>query len=133
MARAARAARAPPRAAAPAAGRGAARPGPSVLDRGPGLRPRLPRASHGSPAARPRRAARDARRPPRLPPAGPAQATVVVVRHRGAGRRRSEEHTSELQSHSELVCRLRLEKKKTKGSGPRRDELSVIGGTIYSN
>src|SRR5882672_12427727 len=25
---------------------------------------------------------------------------------------RSEEHTSELQSHSELVCRLRLEKKK---------------------
>src|SRR5476649_783091 len=27
--------------------------------------------------------------------------------------RRSEEHTSELQSHSELVCRLLLEKKKT--------------------
>src|SRR5437588_7298809 len=27
--------------------------------------------------------------------------------------RRSEEHTSELQSHSELVCRLPLEKKKT--------------------
>src|SRR5476649_3087717 len=27
---------------------------------------------------------------------------------------RSEEHTSELQSHSELVCRLLLEKKKTK-------------------
>src|SRR5438132_11178883 len=31
----------------------------------------------------------------------------------GAGRRtRSEEHTSELQSHSDLVCRLLLEKKK---------------------
>src|SRR5260221_2427694 len=32
------------------------------------------------------------------------------------GRRssRSEEHTSELQSHSDLVCRLLLEKKKTK-------------------
>src|SRR5260221_2252081 len=29
-------------------------------------------------------------------------------------RRRSEEHTSELQSHSDLVCRLLLEKKKTK-------------------
>src|SRR5438034_5828764 len=29
-----------------------------------------------------------------------------------AGRRRSEEHTSELQSHSDLVCRLLLEKKK---------------------
>src|SRR5215204_6721140 len=30
----------------------------------------------------------------------------------GAGRTRSEEHTSELQSHSDLVCRLLLEKKK---------------------
>src|SRR2546430_5915789 len=29
---------------------------------------------------------------------------------------RSEEHTSELQSQSNLVCRLLLEKKKTKGS-----------------
>src|SRR5260221_867476 len=40
-----------------------------------------------------------------------------VLRHRRAGRarrcRRSEEHTSELQSHSDLVCRLLLEKKKT--------------------
>src|SRR5438034_8463832 len=33
----------------------------------------------------------------------------------GRGRRhRSEEHTSELQSHSDLVCRLLLEKKKKK-------------------
>src|SRR5438132_10051108 len=31
-----------------------------------------------------------------------------------AGRSRSEEHTSELQSHSDLVCRLLLEKKKNK-------------------
>src|SRR5437588_4555349 len=30
------------------------------------------------------------------------------------GRVRSEEHTSELQSHSDLVCRLLLEKKKKK-------------------
>src|SRR5947207_14651254 len=29
-------------------------------------------------------------------------------------RRRSEEHTSELQSHSDLVCRLLLEKKNTR-------------------
>src|SRR5436190_12909100 len=29
---------------------------------------------------------------------------------------RSEEHTSELQSHSDLVCRLLLEKKKTVGA-----------------
>src|SRR5947207_15718164 len=35
-------------------------------------------------------------------------------RRRGPGARRSEEHTSELQSHSDLVCRLLLEKKKTK-------------------
>src|SRR5688572_32659835 len=37
--------------------------------------------------------------------------------HRGAGApvlRRSEEHTSELQSQSNLVCRLLLEKKKKK-------------------
>src|SRR5438132_10609091 len=34
-------------------------------------------------------------------------------RRRG-GARRSEEHTSELQSHSDLVCRLLLEKKKKK-------------------
>src|SRR5438132_2587894 len=32
---------------------------------------------------------------------------------------RSEEHTSELQSHSDLVCRLQLEKKKSK----RKKEL----------
>src|SRR5260221_10352495 len=31
-----------------------------------------------------------------------------------AGNGRSEEHTSELQSHSDLVCRLLLEKKKKK-------------------
>src|SRR5438034_5498285 len=36
-----------------------------------------------------------------------------LCEHRGRMRpRRSEEHTSELQSHSDLVCRLLLEKKK---------------------
>src|SRR5260221_7503613 len=34
------------------------------------------------------------------------------VPHRSCGCFRSEEHTSELQSHSDLVCRLLLEKKK---------------------
>src|SRR5438034_6628969 len=34
-----------------------------------------------------------------------------------AVQRRSEEHTSELQSHSDLVCRLLLEKKKLEGEG----------------
>src|SRR5438132_4784711 len=40
---------------------------------------------------------------------------------------RSEEHTSELQSHSDLVCRLLLEKKKKKKTQSNRNY------TIYSN
>src|SRR5438034_10386474 len=61
-----------------------------------------------------------------LPIYGLRQAGVFVNRHEGhvrgggvlllAGEHifRSEEHTSELQSHSDLVCRLLLEKKKKK-------------------
>src|SRR5439155_25537506 len=50
----------------------------------------------------------------RLEPAG-----VLAGAHGGAvvaavGRERSEEHTSELQSRGHLVCRLLLEKKKTR-------------------
>src|SRR2546430_3383357 len=46
-----------------------------------------------------------------------ADATELTARtvarcHRGQPARRSEEHTSELQSQSNLVCRLLLEKKK---------------------
>src|SRR5688572_32320834 len=41
----------------------------------------------------------------------PGDAVTVFA---GAGVQRSEEHTSELQSQSNLVCRLLLEKKKTK-------------------
>src|SRR5690242_21526071 len=37
----------------------------------------------------------------------------IGVLLRGGSRLRSEEHTSELQSHVNLVCRLLLEKKKT--------------------
>src|SRR5947207_15879339 len=43
--------------------------------------------------------------------------TVIPIqnpRRKSRFRRRSEEHTSELQSHSDLVCRLLLEKKKKK-------------------
>src|SRR5437588_2117458 len=36
------------------------------------------------------------------------------------GQWRSEEHTSELQSHSDLVCRLLLEKKKIHNTAPNR-------------
>src|SRR5438034_8816533 len=38
--------------------------------------------------------------------------TVFFTRERSQSTVRSEEHTSELQSHSDLVCRLLLEKKK---------------------
>src|SRR5436190_10571501 len=41
------------------------------------------------------------------------------------GQERSEEHTSELQSHSDLVCRLLLEKKKKTNSN--RMELAETG------
>src|SRR5260370_26058004 len=41
---------------------------------------------------------------------GPQRAECIY----GLGRGRSEEHTSELQSHLNLVCRLLLEKKKSK-------------------
>src|SRR5688572_32016536 len=45
-------------------------------------------------------------RPERLPTSGSSASS------RGSSSRRSEEHTSELQSQSNLVCRLLLEKKK---------------------
>src|SRR5688572_31812401 len=46
-------------------------------------------------------------------------------RRRGRGAARSEEHTSELQSQSNLVCRLLLEKKKTPSNTLQRsDELT---------
>src|SRR5438132_10030487 len=38
---------------------------------------------------------------------------------------RSEEHTSELQSHSDLVCRLLLEKKKKKRKKKTKQENSI--------
>src|SRR2546427_1873451 len=51
-------------------------------------------------------------------------------RRRGGGGSRSEEHTSELQSQSNLVCRLLLEKKKERhrrDPGPDQ-EVEVAGG-----
>src|SRR2546426_2321618 len=48
--------------------------------------------------------------------AAPPGLTVVAIYPRAAADRRSEEHTSELQSPCNLVCRLLLEKKKQKGS-----------------
>src|SRR5438034_5262926 len=50
-----------------------------------------------------------------------------VVRQPDAGR--SEEHTSELQSHSDLVCRLLLEKKKKK----HKDTKKALIYAKYTN
>src|SRR5436190_15074344 len=65
-------------------------------------------------ARRPRRADR-----PREPP-------------RRRTRSRSEEHTSELQSHSDLVCRLLLEKKKdTQRYRTRSEVLGLVQASAY--
>src|SRR5438132_8830822 len=40
--------------------------------------------------------------------------------------RRSEEHTSELQSHSDLVCRLLLEKKKNKVRNITEEKVTYV-------
>src|SRR5260370_18156029 len=47
-------------------------------------------------------------------------------RTRGSGGARSEEHTSELQSHLNLVCRLLLEKKKKKKKDAHATEDNTI-------
>src|SRR6266850_5458428 len=48
----------------------------------------------------------------------PSPARPVHTRHRADSHRRSEEHTSELQSPCNLVCRLLLEKKKKNNCTP---------------
>src|SRR5437773_3384430 len=54
--------------------------------------------------------------PPKLRSVKPSPSSSKTLRPEvsGWGAKRSEEHTSELQSHHELVCRLLLEKKKAK-------------------
>src|SRR4051812_49485657 len=52
--------------------------------------------------------------------ATPPEAETVVAPDR------SEEHTSELQSHVNLVCRLLLEKKKSGEGAPRRDRAGRV-------
>src|SRR3712207_7498024 len=68
----------------------------TTLFRSAARRRRAPRGAAPARAARARRAQQRRRRDLRVPP----------------GLRRSEEHTSELQSRQYLVCRLLLEKKK---------------------
>src|SRR2546430_4778998 len=63
-------------------------------------------------SARPYLRTSQPRPPPRVRPETPVIETNPPVAARPCGR--SEEHTSELQSQSNLVCRLLLEKKKKK-------------------
>src|SRR5438034_7003836 len=92
----------------------------------------LPPATGDSVAEQGAQAAQQASKPPAKPaqqapakpatqtPAKPASPTAakpaaqVPAKPAPTAAARSEEHTSELQSHSDLVCRLLLEKKKTK-------------------
>src|SRR5438477_7246452 len=71
------------------------------------ISPRFRRSVSGTPSPDRGRRARVRRNAPIPPTPGP---TSFTFRRR---QRRSEEHTSELQSHVNLVCRLLLEKKKT--------------------
>src|SRR2546426_3810456 len=78
------------------------RGGPLAPVLGPGDRREAPRGSRDPPGAADRgQVPRGAPDPPRAPP-------------EALGPQRSEEHTSELQSPCNLVCRLLLEKKKKK-------------------
>src|SRR2546430_11356318 len=56
-------------------------------------------------------------------------ACLEVVIHTAPPAKRSEEHTSELQSQSNLVCRLLLEKKK-KSSDNKSDGILMIVSTL---
>src|SRR3712207_8746644 len=63
--------------------------------------------------------------PAATPRSGRSSARACASPRAGSARRRSEEHTSELQSRQYLVCRLLLEKKK-------RGRLSLAITTLHS-
>src|SRR5437773_7009480 len=70
-----------------------------------------------------------------LSPHRPARRSCEAVPggHGGTnGMHRSEEHTSELQSHHDLVCRLLLEKKKNKTSAVS-DKLLTLIDLVYKS
>src|SRR5256885_5016028 len=54
---------------------------------------------------------------------------LLVVRVR---LQRSEEHTSELQSPCNLVCRLLLEKKKITNANPRAEAMAAVSAPIHA-
>src|SRR2546425_2264784 len=76
---------------------------------------------------------RSQERPPRQPPGERAQPeTAQGDNGRGiepVKRRRSEEHTSELQSLAYLVCRLLLEKKKKKEENELKQTIETVSSS----
>src|SRR5688572_32108581 len=64
--------------------------------------------------------------PPKPKRLRPARASRSRAASRGGRETRSEEHTSELQSQSNLVCRLLLEKKKKEEELITRSHVVVI-------
>src|SRR2546430_13347345 len=64
---------------------------------------------------------------------GAAEIPAAVPAPVAAGEPRSEEHTSELQSQSNLVCRLLLEKKKTTTSPPSFRPPDACCGTMRNH
>src|SRR6478672_13917460 len=70
--------------------------------------------------------------PPRASPARRGTCRTAGWRSSSKGRRtRSEEHTFELQSRSDLVCRLLLEKKKTTSNYTNIEKIKTL--TIKSH
>src|SRR5438105_10338741 len=75
------------------------------------------------------RPCRTARPSTRTIPSASSASTAATAQAATHWRRRSEEHTSELQSRVDLVCRLLLEKKKkmkTKDNAQKATHLSYI-------
>src|SRR5690606_41228869 len=91
------------------------RVGPSSLSAPPNTQTlRLPDAATASSPSPPGWGRVSTTRHARPPSACPSPRAVAVAGVTAITAARSEEHTSELQSRENLVCRLQLEKKKTK-------------------
>src|SRR5438093_1931589 len=61
-----------------------------------------------------------------------ARSIVISIRARACAFIRSEEHTSELQSLTNLVCRLLLEKKKEKETTTRTLNIGIDSDTTHN-
>src|SRR2546430_8892318 len=63
-------------------------------------------------------------------PRSPCSTGALIALNKGSEASRSEEHTSELQSQSNLVCRLLLEKKKIQTVSSTHDTTILYEPTI---